>query len=101
MNIVFTPTAWEQYTEWQREDKKMVKRINELVKDIDGNGLLNGIGKPEPLKHRKAFSRRITDEHRLVYNVDSNQNLIIYSCKYHYEDQHLLAVLIFLWVNII
>lgn len=64
----------------------MVKRINELVKDIDRNGLLNGIGKPEPLKHRKAFSRRITDEHRLVYNVDSNQNLIIYSCKYHYED---------------
>ena len=86
MNIVFTPTAWEQYTEWQREDKKMVKRINELVKDIDRNGLLNGIGKPETLKHRKACSRRITDEHRLVYNMDSNQNLIIYSCKYHYED---------------
>ena len=40
MNIVFTPTAWEQYTEWQREDKKMVKRINELIKDIDRNGLL-------------------------------------------------------------
>lgn len=61
MNIVFTPTAWEQYTEWQREDKKMVKRINELIKDIDRNGLLNGIGKPEQLKHRKACSRRITD----------------------------------------
>ena len=67
MNIVFTPTAWEQYTEWQREDKKMVKRINELIKDIDRNGLLTGIGKPEPLKHRKACSRRITDEHRLIY----------------------------------
>ena len=64
----------------------MVKRINALVKDIDRNGLLSGIGKPEPLKHRKAFSRRITDEHRLVYNMDSNQNLIIYACKYHYED---------------
>lgn len=88
MNIVFTPTAWEQYTEWQREDKKMVKRINELIKDIDRNGLLTGIGKPEPLKHRKACSRRITDEHRLIYNMDSIQNLIIYSCKYHYEDQH-------------
>ena len=47
MNIVFTPTAWQQYTEWQQEDKKMVKRINELIKDIDRNGLLNGIGKPE------------------------------------------------------
>ena len=68
MNIVFTPTAWEQYTEWQREDKKMVKRINGLIKDIDG------IGKPEPLKHRKACSRRITDEHRLTYNFDSHQN---------------------------
>ena len=83
MNIVFTPTAWEQYTDWQKEDKKTVKRINELIKNIDRNGLLSGIGKPEPLKHRKACSRRITDE---VYNMDSNQNLIIYSCKYHYED---------------
>ena len=62
MNIVFTPTAWEHYTEWQREDKKMVKRINELIKDIERNGLLKGIGKPEPLKHRKACSRRITEE---------------------------------------
>lgn len=87
MNVVFTPTAWEQYTEWQREDKKMVKRINELIKDIDRNGPLNGIGKPESLKYRKACSRRITDEHRLVYDMDSStQNLIIYACKYHYED---------------
>lgn len=86
MNVIFTPTAWKQYTEWQKEDKKMVRHINELIKDIDRNGLLYGIGKPEPLNHRKACSRRITDEHRLVYNMDNNQNLIIYSCKYHYED---------------
>ena len=86
MNIVFTPTAWEQYTGWQMEDKKMIKRINELVKDIARSGLLNGIGKPELLKHRKACSRRITDEHRLVYSMDSSQNLIIYSCRGHYED---------------
>lgn len=64
----------------------MVKRINDLIKDIERNGLLKGIGKPEPLKHRKACSRRITDEHRITYNMDDNQNLIIYSCKYHYED---------------
>ena len=64
MNVVFTPTAWEQYNSWLLEDKKMLKRINDLVKDIDRNGLLNGKGKPEPLKHRKACSRRITDEHR-------------------------------------
>lgn len=86
MNVVFTPTAWEQYTRWQGEDKKIVKQINELIKDIDRNGLLKGIGKPEPLKHRKACSRRITGEHRLIYNFDEYKNLIIYSCKYHYED---------------
>ena len=86
MNVVFTPTAWEQYNSWLLEDKKMLKRINDLVKDIDRNGLLKVKGKPEPLKYRKACSRRITDEHRLVYNMDSNQNLIIYSCKYHYEE---------------
>ena len=86
MNIVFTPTAWQQYIEWQSEDKKMIKRINELIKSIDRDGLLQGIGKPEALKHRKMCSRRITDEHRLTYNMDVNQNLIIYSSKYHYED---------------
>lgn len=86
MNLVFTPTAWEQYTNWQREDKKMVKRINDLIKSIDRDGLLQGIGKPEPLKYRKACSRRITEEHRLTYNIDTNQNLIIYSCKGHYDD---------------
>ena len=86
MNVVFTSTAWQQYTEWQTEDRKMVKRINDLIKDIDRNGLLQGIGKPEPLKYRKMCSRRITDEHRLTYNFDENRNLIIYSCKYHYEE---------------
>ena len=86
MNIIFTPTAWEQYTEWQREDKKIVKRINELIKSIDREGLAQGIGKPEPLKYRKVWSRRITDEHRLKYNFDVNLNLIIYTCKYHYEE---------------
>ena len=85
MNVVFTPTAWDQYTDWQREDKKMVKRINELIKDIDRNGLLNGIGKPEPLKYRKAWSRRIDHENRLVYNI-INGNLWIASCKGHYDD---------------
>ncbi|MGP1613098.1 MAG: Txe/YoeB family addiction module toxin [Catonella sp.] len=86
MNIVFTPTAWQQYLEWQKEDKKIVKRINELIKSIDREGILQGIGKPEILKYRKVCSRRITDEHRLVYNLDINNNLIIYTCKYHYEE---------------
>lgn len=86
MNIIFTPTAWEQYTEWIRTDRKIIKRINDLIKSIERDGLLTGIGKPEPLKHRKACSRRITDEHRLIYNFDSNQSLIIYACQGHYED---------------
>ena len=54
--------------------------------EIDRDGLSQGLGKPEPLRYRKAWSRRITEEHRLVYNFDNNQNLIIYSCKEHYED---------------
>jgi toxin YoeB len=86
MNLVWTPTAWEQYTGWQAENKRMIKRINDLIKDIDRNGLLKGIGKPESLKYIKACSRRITDEHRLIYSVDRNNNLIIYSCKGHYEE---------------
>lgn len=64
----------------------MTKKINELIKDINRNGLSIGIGKPEPLKHRKAWSRRITKEHRLVYNLNENQDLVILSCKGHYED---------------
>ena len=51
MNIIFTPTAWEQYTDWQKNDKTIVKRINGLIKDIDRNGLLEGIGKPEPVNY--------------------------------------------------
>lgn len=86
MHVIFTPTAWEQYTEWIKTDRKIVKRINDLIKSIDRDGLLTGIGKPEILKHRKACSRRITDEHRLVYNFDEKQNLIVYACRGYYED---------------
>ena len=85
MKKVFTDNGWADYVYWQTEDRKTLKKINNLIKDIDRNGN-EGIGKPEPLKHRKACSRRITDEHRLIYYMDNIQNLIIYSCKYHYED---------------
>lgn len=86
MNIVFSKTAWEQYTEWQSTDKKTLKKINELIKDICRNGVLEGKGKPERLKYfdNEVYSRRITLEHRLVYNFDKNNNLIIYACKGHY-----------------
>ena len=85
-NTIFTPTAWRQYTDWQRQDKKIVSKINELIKDIHRNGLSEGMGKPEPLKHRKAWSRRINHEHRLIYNMDTNSNLVILACKGHYEE---------------
>ena len=86
MNNIFSEKAWEEYADWQMKDKSMVKKINELIKDINRNGLEKGLGKPEPLKHRKAWSRRITQEHRLVYNFDENKNLIIISCSGHYEN---------------
>ncbi len=86
MSNIFADDAWEDYTDWQIRDKKIAMRINELIKDINRNGLNQGIGKPEPLKYRKAWSRRITHEHRLVYNFDENKNLVILSCKGHYEN---------------
>ncbi len=85
-NLTFTKLAFEQYLYWQTQDKKTMKRINSLLKDIQRNGALNGIGKPEILKYRNAFSRRIDDENRLVYRVDELQNIEIISCKGHYED---------------
>lgn len=86
MNKIWSDLAWEEYLQWQILDKKTLKKINALIKDIERNGISEGIGKPEPLKYRKAWSRRIDHENRLVYNLDSNQNLMIISCKGHYED---------------
>ena len=84
MKKIWFDEAWEDYIYWQTQDKKTLKRINILLKDIE-RGRYDGIGKPEPLKYDLAgkWSRRITDEHRLVYQVDG-QNLIVYICKYHY-----------------
>lgn len=85
MNIIFSQTSWRQYTDFQNEDKKTLKRINTLIKDIERNGALKGIGKPEALKYRKAYSRRIDETNRLVYIIEDD-NLIIIACKGHYED---------------
>ena len=86
MNNIFSERAWEDYTYWQITDKKILKKINELLKDIQRNGAKEGIGKPEALKYRKAWSRRINYEHRLIYNIDENKNILIISCKGHYEE---------------
>lgn len=86
MTKVWSDKAWDDYLSWQTEDKKNLKRVNELIKDIEANGLSNGIGKPEPLKYRKAWSRRIDHANRLIYNFDENKNLLIIACKGHYEE---------------
>ena len=86
MNVAFTDDALSEYISWQTEDKKTLRRINELIKSIQREGFMQGIGKPEVLKGRKEYSRRIDDTNRLVYIGDESQNLIILSCKGHYEE---------------
>ena len=66
MNKLWTDDGWTDYLYWQSQDKKTLKRINELIKDIERNGALNGIGEPEALKYRKGFSRRIDETNRLI-----------------------------------
>ena len=85
--IVFSKNAWEEYVSWQTEDKKMLRKINSLIKDIQSSPFV-GIGKPEPLKYDLAglWSRRIDLEHRLVYKVEGN-DIFIFSCRYHYDNQ--------------
>jgi toxin YoeB len=83
-DVTFHARAFKEYMEWQTEDRKTLKKINELIKDIQRNGLLQGIGKPEFLKHLKAYSRHIDDANRLIYSADENKNLHIIACKGHY-----------------
>ena len=89
MNILFSNTAWQQYLNWQKEDDKILVRINELIKAIQRDPF-KGISKPEPLRQNlKGFwSRRISKEHRLVYRIvgrkNENQRLEILTCQFHY-----------------
>lgn len=84
MILVWDESAWEDYLWWQTADRRTLKRINRLIKDIARNGN-EGIGKPEALKHGLSgyWSRRITDEHRLVYKVVDGE-ICIAACRYHY-----------------
>lgn len=86
MRIVFSEEAWEEYLFWQRNDKAILKRIHELIRDIQRNAT-DGIGKPEPLKHNLQgwWSRRVNQEHRMVYKVEED-DLIIAMLRYHYEN---------------
>lgn len=84
MKKVFSDNAWEDYLYWQSSDRKILKKINGLIKAIERNPY-QGIGKPEPLKHSLAgyWSRRINTEHRLVYRIDENA-ILIAQARYHY-----------------
>ena len=84
MRLIWSTNAWEDYLFWQEQDKKILKRINELIKSIQREAF-KGIGEPEPLKHnwKGYWSRRITREHRLIYKVQ-NDELWIAQCRYHY-----------------
>ena len=85
-DFTFDKDAWDEYVEWQRQDRKTIKKINDLIKDIQRNGPMKGIGKPEPLKYRPGYSRHIDDANRLIYDIDELQNIRIISCKGHYKE---------------
>jgi toxin YoeB len=84
MNLSWSLHAWDDYLHWQRTDKRLLKRINNLIRDIIRDPF-DGLGDPEPLRHNLSgyWSRRINREHRLVYKVE-NSTLIIVQCRYHY-----------------
>jgi toxin YoeB len=84
VKLVFSEHAWNDYLHWQKTDKKILKRIHLLIKDVQRTPF-EGIGKPEPLKHALAgyWSRRINDEHRFVYKVSGN-SMFIAQLRYHY-----------------
>ncbi|RUM52122.1 MAG: Txe/YoeB family addiction module toxin [Marinomonas sp.] len=84
MKLMFSSHAWDDYLYWQSTDKKVLRRINTLIKEIQRQPY-EGIGKPEPLKHGLSgyWSRRINDEHRIIYRCD-NDTLMIAQLRYHY-----------------
>lgn len=84
MKLIFAENAWDDYLYWQKTDKKILKRINTLIKDIKREPF-EGIGKPEPLKHALSgyWSRRINDEHRIVYKIYQD-SLLVAQVRYHY-----------------
>ena len=85
-NLSFAPVAWDEYLYWQTQDKKTLRRINQLLKDIQRNHF-EGIGKPEPLRQKEGcWSRRIDEKNRLIYSIGEDDTIQILSCRGHYED---------------
>ena len=85
-DLTFTAEGFSDYVYWQAQDKKTFKKINSLLEDIKRNEVMGGTGKPEPLRHRSGYSRRIDEANRLIYDIDELQNIKIISCRGHYED---------------
>jgi len=87
MNLDFTPAAWDEYVDWLQQDRKTLKRINLLIKDIMRDPF-DGLGKPEALRENFSgfWSRRIDDKHRLVYQIHEGRCLIV-QCRGHYGDK--------------
>jgi toxin YoeB len=85
MNKDWSDRAWSDYEYWQGQDRKTLKKINRLMKDIDRNGVNVGIGKPEKLKYSQGWSREIDDYNRLIYDFIDGR-LFIFSCRGHYDD---------------
>lgn len=87
-DLTFDSEGWNDYLYWQMQDRKTLKKVNSLIADIKRNGALQGIGKPELLKHDKSglYSRRIDESNRLVYGIDEAQNIKMISYTGHYED---------------
>lgn len=84
--ITFTEEGWADYLSWQFSDKKILQKINKLLKSIERDGVLSGEGKPEKLKYRQdEYSRRIDEKNRLVYSV-SDEQIIVKTCRGHYDD---------------
>lgn len=84
--VSFDEAGWAHYIYWQEQDRKTLRRINQLLRSIERDGALNGLGKPERLKYENSYSRRIDDANRLVYEVHGDET-IVKSCRGHYGDK--------------
>lgn len=87
MRKTWTEQGWDDYLYWQGQDKKTLKKVNDLVRDIERNGVATGIGKPEPLRGdlQGFWSRRIDEKNRLVYSITADDTICIIGCRGHYE----------------
>lgn len=86
MNSIFTERGWKDYLSWQNEDKKMLKKINILLTDIQRNGIDSRMGKAEMLKNKEGYSKRIDKANRLVYTFNTNGDVVVLACRGHYQD---------------